>query len=162
MANRLQELARKNPGLLLQKGLAMMKRYMDPLRGGGGAGHSKDAKELPPIVTLYLTTVLQVIRNRSGSSLGLRNEREMRTLAEAIDDLLQGQVVQAADKLMQRFKALELASSEGGDWGVARHLELIPPGQVASVGNVEKSMAANLEAKEQKLALMLKKHGDAS
>ena len=155
----MQELARHHPGVLLQKGLAMMKRYMDPMRGGGGAGELKDGKELPPIVTAYLTTVLQVIRGQGGGSLGLRTQREMRTLAESIDDLLQGKVVQAADRLMQRFRALELASSEGGSWNVARHLELIPPGEVASLDSKEKSVAADAEMREQKLALLLKKPG---
>ena len=67
-----------------------------------------------------------------GKPLGLRNEREMRTLAEALDSLLTGDLGRAGDILMQRFRACEMNVLEG-DWQLARHLEIIPPNQISCI-----------------------------
>ena len=53
----------------------------------------------------------------------------MRTLAEALDALLRGELAAVGDLLMQRLKALEVATKDG-DWHVARQLELIPENDV--------------------------------
>ena len=76
---------------------------------------------MEPIVTAYLTLVLEV--SREAERAGLRNLRELRTLAKCLDLLLSGQVAQAADALMQRFKAVETASRDGG-WEIVQGLEL--------------------------------------
>ena len=45
--------------------------------------------------------------------MGNRNLREMKTLAWAIDELIRGHVVQAADVLVQRLLAIENATTVG-------------------------------------------------
>jgi hypothetical protein len=85
---------------------------------------------------------------------GMRSLRELRTLAEVLDMLIEGQVLQAADTLCQRFKAVELASSEGS-WAVAQHLELIPPHRSGAVADFEKEAAAQQEMRAVKLRATL-------
>ena len=50
--------------------------------------------------------------------------RELRTLAEAIDELSAGHVASTADLAMQRFKAIEHSLSHQGKWQLARALEV--------------------------------------
>ena len=87
---------------------------------------------LPAVVTNYLTVALMPAAAAQGKPFGARNEREMRTLAESIDAILSGQLAQAGDILMQRFRACEMSALESS-WRLASHLELIPQQQVSCV-----------------------------
>eukprot|EP00959_Pyramimonas_sp_CCMP1952_P116002 2425040-Pyramimonas_sp.AAC.1 len=49
---------------------------------------------------------------------------EMRTIAHAIDGLLEGELPEVGDLLIQRLTALEL-SARDKDWAVASQLELM-------------------------------------
>lgn len=101
----------------------------------------------------YFTTVV----NQTGNNVGLRNARELRTLAEALDLLMVGKVAEAGDLLMQRFKAVELASQEG-NWKVAQHLELIPETGVSTSSFKERRAAAKLEMEDYRLRKALGGH----
>ena len=87
----------------------------------------------------YLTTVL----DRGPKEIGMRNRRELRTLAEALDLLLEGDPLRAADVLMARFSSVELASTEQS-WAVSQHLELVP-GAVSGVATERAKHAASKE-----------------
>ena len=65
----------------------------------------------PGLVVAYLT---RAVFPHQGARLPLRSEREMRTLAESLDLIVAGRGVAAADLLMQRFKAVEMAAMEHG------------------------------------------------
>ena len=60
-------------------------------------------------------------------------ERELRTLAEALDALMSGQIMTAMDIIGQQCRAVETSILEEGGWGVARHLEVVPETRVSSV-----------------------------
>ena len=47
------------------------------------------------------------------------------TLARILDFIIAGHVVAAADLLMQRFRLVEMAALEGGEWSIARHWEVV-------------------------------------
>ena len=123
-----------------------MQRHLHPSGDPGRALTGNEPEDqLQPLATRYLTTVLQNVR---GSSLGLRNERELRTVSEALDLITVGRIAEAGDLLMQRFKAIELASGSGeGGWNLARHVELIPSTQVSASTTAEarQSMKAEME-----------------
>ena len=72
----------------------MMTRMLSTRRSGGSL--DSDQKELVKsrkgMVTAYLTTALAPGLASEGKSLGVRNEREMRTLPEALDALLVGDI----------------------------------------------------------------------
>ena len=97
-------------------------------------------------MTQYLTTVVQALR---GKELGLRSERELRTLSEALDHLLSGNLAACGDILMQRFKAVELSGESG--WSIASRMELIPQSAASAVPTEEREAALTLEGRERKL-----------
>jgi len=74
----------------------------------------------------------------------------------ALDHLLRGDVARCGDTLIQRFKSVETAASEGS-WRVASRLELIPEASVSSVTPAEREAAATLELREAKLRDLLAK-----
>ena len=67
----------------------------------------------------YYLRVLKVNTNTS-----VRNMREMHTIAVVLDHVALGRYRSAADVLMQRFKAVEMASTTGS-WEMAQYLELL-------------------------------------
>ena len=143
LVNKIQRVAQESPGALLDSGLKAMRRFLDP-RAHQGSGDKKEA--LTPHVTQYLTTVVQALR---GKELGLRSERELRTLSEALDHLLSGNFAACGDTLMQRFKAVELSGESG--WSIASRMELIPQSAASAVPTEEREAALTLEGRERKL-----------
>ena len=111
-----------------------------------GALGAKNLGEWDPRVTQYLTTVCE----KSSRDMGVRNRRELRTLAEALDHMLEGNYLQAADMLMARFTSVELASTEQS-WAVSQHLELIPSSSSGAANETAKRAAAKEELTQAKL-----------
>ena len=125
-----------NEGSLLENGVQMMRKALAARQGGGGMSSEMQDQltALQGVVTNYLTVGLGPSAASLGKPLGLRNEREMRTLAESLDALLAGDLGRAGDILMQRFRACEVNLLDG-DWNLAKHLELIPAHQITCVPN---------------------------
>ena len=105
-------------------------------------------------VLAYLNQV--ILSHHPVSQVGIRNHRELMTLAMAVDYILEGDYVRALDLLIQRFKAVETSLGENG-WHMAKHLELIPPTAVALTTIDEKDMAAKAELRNRKLQESLSK-----
>eukprot|EP00971_Amphidinium_carterae_P340505 6478875-Amphidinium_carterae.1 len=126
----LQRIAQEHPGRLTKQGLAAMARQLGPRWGGLATATPEDSMAHEPIATVYLTNVLLPARGRD---LGVRNDRELRTLAQALDMILTGRLSEATGTLMHRMHAIEAATEEGGDWSVAQRYELIPPRAVSSI-----------------------------
>ena len=99
-----------------------------------------------PRAVQYLATVV----DRGQKDLGVRNRRELRTLAEAIDRMLEGDYLGAGDILMARFAAVEMASSEQS-WAVPSHLELIPSASSGVATEAARHAASKEELLRQKL-----------
>ena len=87
-----------------------------------GPREEADVSDQPRVVA-YLETVFN--QRYGKDAVGLRTSRKMRTIAEAVDALVEGDVLRAGDLLIQRFKALETSVIDG-TWLRARHHELIP------------------------------------
>ena len=75
---------------------------------------------------------------RQGRSFPVPTERGLRTLAEALDELMSGQMMTAMDIIGQRFRAIEASILEEGGWSVARHLEVVPETGVDGGGGAPK------------------------
>ena len=106
--------------------------------------------ELPVIPQKYLMTVFLV--QHPVASIGDEMYRQMRTLAEVLDLLLEGRNLEAMDMLMQRFKACQLVCRDR-NWRSARWLELIPPDpDMTAVGIDEEELLRKIEYGELKLA----------
>ena len=122
--------ARRRPGGLLKAGLKLMAGFLGGSRGAGQAGEGTERLEdVRRLVSTYLTTALHP---SLGHTLPRRMERELRTVAEVLDCILNGRIPEAGDILMQRFRALETAATDG-TWELAKHMELIPDTRVSSV-----------------------------
>ena len=146
------EVARKRPGHLLRHGLKTISKFLAE-RGAG----SDSGLELQPRMVEYLTTVASATR---AQPLTLRNERELRTLAEGLDHLLSGRLAEAGDLLIQRYKAVETAAS-GEDWELARHLEVIPPSSISAVSPSERAAVTAMRARELKLESLAERGREA-
>lgn len=138
----LVRLSQRNPGCLLRSALREMNRYM------AARGEAMSEEQAPNRVLSYLHQILLPQYPKAG----LRSQRELVTLATALDSLLDGNLGGAGDVLAQRFKALESSLASEGSWQVARHHELIPS-QATLATRAELSEAAKAEAR----ALRLKK-----
>ena len=79
-----------------------MQRMLTARQGGGGltSEQTQQVKDFHGVVTNYLTIGLMPGLAAAGQGLGIRNVREMRTLAEALDSLLRGDLAHAGDLLM--------------------------------------------------------------
>ena len=84
---------------------------------------------MQPVVTAYLTSVLVPA---AGKDLSLRNSGELRHLAEALDLMLSGNTLGAADVLAQRFRSVETSHFDG-NWQRARHLEIVGDSKVSTI-----------------------------
>ena len=80
--------------------------------------------------------------------LGLRSEKELRTLGMAIDMIVEGYIPEALDILVGRFQGVETAEILG--WPAASHLERIPPTLVSSVSENARGRAVRQEARERR------------
>ena len=131
--------SRVAPGQILQAVLRKMSSFLSARTDAEVRSGS-----LNPIVTAYLTSVLQPAM---GQQLAGRNRQELRTLAEAVDAILSGNIPRAADILISRFSAVEMAAS-AKHWNVARHLEIIPQQDVSSVPTELLDMATMAERRD--------------
>ena len=146
----LAEKARKQPGTLLKSGLIQMSKFLAVRTGGTDeeAGRSwRDQR-----VGEYLNQVL--FAQHPQEKLGMRNVRELLTLSEAIDLLMEGQFAAVGDVLMQRMKAVESSVTDG--WQLASHQELIPPAKATLSTNLERSYVARQALQARKLEESIK------
>jgi len=129
-----------------------MAQYLPQGIGGGlssvSSGVSTVSADFTPRVVQYLTTVVPT------ATLGIRNHRELQTIAQSLDALLRGEILLAGDTLMQRFKSVELAA-QSQSWSVAQHLELVPTLAVSATGGKEMKAAT----KEEMTARRLQREG---
>lgn len=107
-------LAERFPGLLTMDTIKSMRRSLLTAEGeevsGGG---------VRPVALLYYRNQLS---KRATGAQG----RELLNLCSALDQLLKGQVAQAADVLSQRIKAQE-AILHGTTWTIAQRMEITAP-----------------------------------
>ena len=74
----------------------------------------------------------------------------MRTIADAVDALVEGDVLRAGDLLIQRFKALETSVIDA-TWLRARHHELISEESVGLASAAEGQAILRFELQRRKL-----------
>lgn len=76
---------------------------------------------LRPVCLAYLTSVLIP---SLGGEMSTRNVEEFRSMAAAMDAMLNGSPAQALDIMASRFSAVEtLATTQ--DWNMAKHLQVV-------------------------------------
>jgi hypothetical protein len=130
-----------------------MALLMGHRQGTTGPGAKSSADILSTVRTQsYLHQVLFV--RHPPASLGDRNYRELLTLSQAVDAVLDGDLALAGDTLMQRMKGIDLALTQSG-WGAARHLELIPE-STGMMSREEQTILARSAVRAKKVSEALK------
>ncbi|CAK0846241.1 unnamed protein product [Prorocentrum cordatum] len=138
-----RRLALEHPGRLAELSLAQMAEFLGSQDGGGSVDPHG------PIVLRFLLSVY--LPQHPVKEIGGEIYRELRTIAEALDLLLQGRTAAVADILAQRFKAIQVAVGDGS-WSAAKWLELIPPrDQPLALRNEEEEMIRSIQHGELKL-----------
>ena len=127
--SRVRRQAMRHPGRLFIQGLELMAKFV-PSGCLGTVDREPDLLAAPSMPTAYLTTALLP---QSRDKINQGAQREMRTLAEIMGLLMEGDLMHLADVAMQRFRAMEVALADGSGWGLARHMEVIPDARVSSV-----------------------------
>jgi hypothetical protein len=91
--------------------------------------------------TKFVTFLLSVFHGRHPpEKVGARSTKELRTLAEALDALGEGNLPHLGDLLVQRFKALQQAHVDG-DWTLASGHEIASTGD-GTLATAEERYAA--------------------
>ena len=150
---RIQQLGKHEPGALLASGLEQIKAF---LAQRGGAATDSELDELHACVVQYITSIWH--GKHPVGEMGARNVQELRTMGEALDALLRGDLPHLGDLLMQRLKAIEQATKDG-HWSVAKHLELVEGTDVGLATAAEVSAAAGTFSEQEKLRDRLAKAG---
>ena len=149
----IKTLAAACPGRLYMQGVAEVDRVLGTREGASEPG---GATGMAPRFLPYLLTTFH--GRFPLEKVGVGKAREMRTLATALDHLGRGEVAQASDLLMQRFKAVT-AAVEDGNWTLAQRYELVPDTTAGLVGVHERRLAAKDEALSSRLAAASSKRG---
>ena len=113
--------AKRTPGRLASR--LLLKMQVEGAQGAVGAKPADRGELTPPAAVHYFHTM---IVPQLGQRLGMRADREMRTLCTALDLLARKLPAHAADVLGQRLKAIE-KSCHDGHWQAAQFLELFGP-----------------------------------
>ena len=137
-----REVAERRPGELFKAGLKEMATYLTG-RSGARLRHWAEGQ-----VLAYLNQV--VFAGTTPKEMGERNTRELRTLAELMDALLEGDLPRVGDLAMQRFEAVEMAVAQGS-WAQARHVEAIPTGNASLANTRVKELAMAGESRSARL-----------
>lgn len=140
----LVEKAKRHPGRLLRSGLEQMAKFLAARAGSEGEPEGSWRQQK---VSAYLNQVL--FNQHPPASIGMRNARELVTLAEGLDLLMEEDFARLGDLLMQRMKAVEASLSEG--WGVANYQELIPPPKATLTTDQERAFATRHAIQQKRL-----------
>ena len=119
-----------------------------------GPGEEAEVSDQPRVLG-HLETVFN--KRYGKDAVGLRTSREMRTITETIDALMEGDVLLAGYLLIQRFKALETSVIDG-TWPRARHHELIPEDGAGLASAAQRQAISRLELQRRRLTEAVSKN----
>ena len=122
--------------------MARIREQLASIRGKNAV--QDDARR---VVTFYHEVIF---KPSIGNSLKFGVEREMKTLAVALDSLLEGSLGRTGDLLIARYKALE-ESVRSGHWDVAAELEAVPVQEGGLTSEAEMLRATQTQARKLKL-----------
>lgn len=141
---KIHRLHEERPGTLANLTLLKFREILERTVGlSRGAAENPEDENLPPVARGYLTQIL--LTRFPEAAAGLRNVRELRTLAAIIDGICQNDSMRSLDVAVQRFKSIELFMAQGS-WEQGNLLELIP-----SEGEARSYFRPELKASQQEL-----------
>ena len=128
------------PGEVCASGLDRIRKKLASLLGG-------QIRTDQRVLSVYYETLL---KSGLAQPPPVHHEREMRTIAAALDELIEGNLQKVGDLLMGRFKALEEALLDG-TWDFAREYEVLPQREVGITTDSERHRAAALQMRTVRL-----------
>ena len=140
-------LAAARPGDLFAMSLERIRERLSAIHGDSAL-----AQEGRRLVTFYHEVIF---KPKVKADFSFKMEREMKTLVEGIDALLEGSLDRVGDVLMGRYKALEDASTSGS-WAVAREFEAVPQVDDGLVTDAERQRAVALQLRRVRLQTALR------
>ena len=143
----LMEYADHKPGRLAARLLQKMAQIASRTGAPMNSVLAANVTRTPQAAVQYYLTVLYP---QHKEKMPLRLQREMRTLAQALDYLGAGELERCADLVAQRLKALELTIHDQG-WSRAQFLELIPLETAGLADAEEQRMASKEQLMEAKM-----------
>ena len=140
--------AELNAHHVLVESLLETSRTLPRAAGEAACQQAEIFRKLPPVYVAHFRNVLQPALEGGGPS-ERRNRRELETLSEAMDLILDGEPLKCLMVLLGRRKAVVHASVGGGSWQSAPFLEVLPPPGAAlnarDRGNASKDLRDSLK-----------------
>ena len=133
--------AARRPGELLAGGVKRVRGILSAIHG-----EEATKNEGQRLFSFYFRVYL---RPRLGD-VGPHSDREMTTLVEALDSLLEGNTARTGDILVTRLKALEEAA-RSGNWTMAQQFEAVPQDDFGLITDAERQHAATLQLRAARL-----------
>ena len=144
-AEPLSMLAKRRPGMLFEMGVKRVREDLAALQGT----HS-DSTEMKRVMSFYHAVVFAP----NHPNVGEHTAQEMRTLAEILDSLCEGNLSRVGDGAMQRYKALACATDDGS-WALASEIEVVDPRQKSIVSEQERLVGTRRQLASVRLATSL-------
>ena len=135
-------LSQARPGELFADGVKQIKERLSTLFGD----EALEREGRRPLMFYHEVLLRQTLTTELKKPV----DREMRTLASALDMLLSGDLSRAGDILIQRYKALE-ESAVSGHWDLATELEAVAHRETTLTSDQERHRAAALQLKKVRL-----------
>ena len=133
--------AARRPGELLAGGVKRVRGILSAIHG-----EEATKSEGQRLFSFYFRVYL---RPRLGD-VGPHSDREMTTLVEALDSLLEGNTARTGDILVTRLKALEEAA-RSGNWSMAQQFEAVAQDDFGLITDGERQHAATLQLRAARL-----------
>jgi hypothetical protein len=141
---KIQNKAKDTPGVCYLEGVEEVARLLGAREGVSG----EEAKQWASRFVPYLISVFHGAH--PPDKVGVRESRELRTLAEALDSLGRGDLPALGDVLIQRFKSVQ-QKAVTGSWATGSMLELIPETDVGLTSQEEMHAATKHQLLKLKL-----------
>ena len=140
--------SRRSPGTLFEMGLERVREDLAALQGQGTPG--PDPEDMRRVMTFYHAVLF--MPHHAG--IGDHAAQEMKTLAEIMDCLVDGQLDRLGDIAMQRYKALACATDEG-NWALASEVEIVDNRQRSLLTDEERMRGTRRQLANARLATSL-------
>jgi len=141
-----KKLSKRSPGLITERELGTMLSLFEP-------GRECTRSSEPTCVSFLLRSFLP---QHPVKGIGQQRYREVRTICEATDKILRGDLAGATDTLIARFKSIQRTIQDGHD-RIGRWFEILPGrDDGTSISLSDEAVATGIESQEARRAKLLR------
>lgn len=152
--SRTKACAREKPGQLFKKALESMAKALEPVGHRAGGERLSVEKLYAPRVRAYMD---HFAAKKQRTPYSVQTEVEVATIAQALDQFLEGRPEAMCDTLVQRLVAIEgRRGPRSMPWEMSKNLEVVDVTGGDLVQDADRRAAAETYRAEKKLAWMLR------